>query len=57
MTHGDGGGLMVDAEVRRGSFTLEVSLAAAPGQVAGGSSTGGSSTGSSSSGPHIFSSA
>jgi len=35
MTHGDGGGLMVDAEVRRGSFTLEVSLAAAPGQVLG----------------------
>ena len=35
MTHGDSGGLVVDAEVRRGSFTLEVSLAAAPGQVLG----------------------
>ena len=35
MTHGDSGGLVFDAEVRRGSFTLEVSLAAAPGQVLG----------------------
>ena len=35
MTHRDSGGLVVDAEVRRGSFTLEVSLAAAPGQVLG----------------------
>jgi molybdate transport system ATP-binding protein len=35
MTHGDGGGLVVDAEVRRGDFTLAVSLAAAPGQVVG----------------------
>ena len=35
MTHGGSGGLVVDAEVRRGSFTLEVSLAAAPGQVLG----------------------
>lgn len=31
----DGGGLTVDAEVRRGEFTLTVSLAAAPGQVVG----------------------
>ena len=30
-----GGGLTVDAEVRRGSFTLAVSLTAAPGQVLG----------------------
>jgi molybdate transport system ATP-binding protein len=30
-----GGGLTVDAEVRRGDFTLMVSLAAAPGQVVG----------------------
>src|ERR1700730_303637 len=35
MTHEDGGGLVVDAEVKRGGFTLEVSLAAAPGQVLG----------------------
>jgi molybdate transport system ATP-binding protein len=35
MTEGGGGGLVVDAEVRRGSFTLAVSLAAAPGQVLG----------------------
>src|SRR6476469_7312759 len=35
VTHGGSGGLVVDAEVRRGSFTLEVSLAAAPGQVLG----------------------
>ena len=33
MTHPDSGGLVVDAEVERGSFTLEVSLAATPGQV------------------------
>ena len=35
MTQPDSGGLVVDAEVRRGSFTLEVSLTAAPGQVLG----------------------
>ena len=35
MTHLDSGGLVVDAEVRRGSFTLAVSLAADPGQVLG----------------------
>ena len=35
MTHGGSDGLVVDAEVRRGSFTLAVSLAAAPGQVLG----------------------
>jgi molybdate transport system ATP-binding protein len=35
MTHGNGDGLAVDAEVRRGRFTLAVSLAAAPGQVLG----------------------
>src|SRR5205814_10235460 len=35
MTHGDSEGLVVDAEVRRGSFTLEVSLTAVPGQVLG----------------------
>jgi len=35
MTQLDSGGLVVDAEVQRGSFTLEVSLAAAPGQVLG----------------------
>ena len=35
MTHEGGDGLVVDAEVRRGSFTLAVSLAAAPGQVLG----------------------
>jgi molybdate transport system ATP-binding protein len=35
MTHGGSDGLAVDAEVRRGSFTLAVSFAAAPGQVLG----------------------
>jgi molybdate transport system ATP-binding protein len=35
MTHGGTGGLVVDAEVKRGGFTLAVSLAAAPGQVLG----------------------
>jgi molybdate transport system ATP-binding protein len=35
MTHGGSDGLVVDAEVRRGSFTLAVSLAAAPGRVLG----------------------
>ena len=35
MTQGGSDGLAVDAEVRRGSFTLAVSLAAAPGQVLG----------------------
>jgi molybdate transport system ATP-binding protein len=35
MSRGDGGGLAVDAEVSRGSFTLAVSLAVAPGQVLG----------------------
>jgi molybdate transport system ATP-binding protein len=35
MTDGPGDGLVVNAEVRRGSFTLAVSLAAAPGQVLG----------------------
>src|SRR5581483_233310 len=35
MTHAENGGLVVDAEVRRGSFVLAVSLAAAPGQVLG----------------------
>ena len=35
MTHVDSGGLVVDAEVKRGSFTLAVSLAAASGQVVG----------------------
>ena len=35
MTPGASGGLIVDAEVRRGSFTLAVSLTAAPGQVLG----------------------
>jgi molybdate transport system ATP-binding protein len=35
MTHGGSDGLVVDAEVRRGSFTLAVSLAAAAGQVLG----------------------
>ncbi len=35
MTHVDSAGLVVDAEVKRGSFTLAVSLAAAPGQVLG----------------------
>jgi molybdate transport system ATP-binding protein len=35
MTPGGSDGLVVDAEVRRGSFTLAVSLTAAPGQVLG----------------------
>jgi molybdate transport system ATP-binding protein len=35
MTSGASVGLIVDAEVRRGSFTLTVTLAAAPGQVLG----------------------
>ena len=35
MMDGGSGGLVVDAEVRRGSFTLAVSLAAAAGQVLG----------------------
>ena len=35
MTHVGSGGLVVEAEVNRGSFTLAVSLAAAPGQVLG----------------------
>jgi molybdate transport system ATP-binding protein len=35
MTPGGSDGLIVDAEVRRGSFVLAVSLAAAPGQVVG----------------------
>src|SRR6516225_2319395 len=35
MTHTGSGGLVVDAEVRRGGFTLAVSLTAAPGQVLG----------------------
>ncbi len=36
MTHvSSHGGLVVDAEVKRGGFTLAVSLAAAPGQVLG----------------------
>jgi molybdate transport system ATP-binding protein len=35
MTHEGADGLVVDAEVRRGSFVLAVSLAAAPGQVLG----------------------
>jgi molybdate transport system ATP-binding protein len=35
MTQRDGDGLVVDAEVQRGDFTLTVSLAAAPGQVLG----------------------
>jgi molybdate transport system ATP-binding protein len=35
MTNGGSGGLAVEAEVRRGGFTLAVSLAAAPGQVLG----------------------
>jgi molybdate transport system ATP-binding protein len=35
MTHEGSDGLVVDAEVRRGSFVLGVSLAAAPGQVLG----------------------
>ena len=32
---GEGGGLLVDAEVSRGSFTLRVDLAVPPGQVVG----------------------
>jgi molybdate transport system ATP-binding protein len=35
MMHVDSGALVVEAEVKRGSFTLAVSLAAAPGQVLG----------------------
>ena len=35
MTGGGSDGLVVDAEVRRGSFTLAVSLTAAPGRVLG----------------------
>jgi molybdate transport system ATP-binding protein len=35
VTRENSDGLIVDAEVRRGDFTLTVSLAAAPGQVAG----------------------
>ena len=35
MTHGGGSGLVVDAEVRRGTFTLAVGLTAPPGQVLG----------------------
>ena len=35
MTQTGSGGLVVDAEVSRGSFTLAVSLTAAPGQVLG----------------------
>ena len=35
MTHGGSDGLVVDAEVRRGGFTLAVSLTAASGQVLG----------------------
>ena len=35
MTPGGSGGLTVEAEVRRGDFTLAVSLAAPPGQVLG----------------------
>ena len=35
MTHPGSDGLIVDAEVRRGDFTLTVILAAAPGQVVG----------------------
>ena len=35
MTPGGSAGLIVDAEVRRGTFTLAVTLAAAPGQVVG----------------------
>ena len=35
MTSGDNDGLVVDAEIRRGSFVLAVSLTAAPGQVLG----------------------
>ena len=35
MTHGESGSLVIDAEVRRGTFTLKVDLTAAPGQVLG----------------------
>ncbi len=35
MTEPESDGLVVDAQVKRGSFTLEVSLTAAPGQVLG----------------------
>jgi molybdate transport system ATP-binding protein len=35
MTDGSGNGLVFDAEVKRGGFTLAVSLTAAPGQVTG----------------------
>ena len=35
MTHGGSGSLVVDAEVRRGTFTLAVGLTAASGQVLG----------------------
>ena len=35
MRHESGDGLVVDAEIRRGSFSLAVSLAAAAGQVLG----------------------
>ena len=35
MTHEGSDGLIVDAEVRRGGFTLTVAFAAAPGQVVG----------------------
>ena len=35
MTSREGDGLVVDAEIRRGSFVLAVSLTAAPGQVLG----------------------
>ena len=35
MTPRDNGGLVVDAEIRRGGFVLAVSLTAAPGQVLG----------------------
>jgi molybdate transport system ATP-binding protein len=35
MTHAGSGGLVVEAEVRRGSFTLAVNFAAAAGQVLG----------------------
>ncbi len=35
MTDGPSDGLVVDAEVSRGSFTLAVSLSAGPGQVLG----------------------
>ena len=35
MTHGGGDGLVFDAEVRRGGFTLAVSLTAACGEVLG----------------------